>query len=96
MKGIKVLKDMILFKALEAETKETISAGGLIIPVSANKNQEARRFRTGEVITVGLDCQNVIAGDTIYYGKGADVEIFLEDTAYLMINEEAVFAVKSK
>ena len=87
--NIKPLADRVLIKAAPAEEK---TAGGIIIPDTANEKP-----LQGEVLAVGngtKDEEMVLkAGDTVLYGKYAGTEVELDGEKYLIMRQSDVLAV---
>ena len=95
-KNIKPLHDKVLIQRVE---NETTSAGGIIIPDSAQE-----KTQIGVVKAVGqgkfnndgtLRPLNVKAGDSVLFGKFSGTEIKLEGQEYLIIREEEILGIVS-
>ena len=93
---IQPLGDRLLIEPSEAEDK---SAGGIILPEAA---QEAPR--EGQVLAVGpgklLDNGerqplSVAKGDIVIYRKFGGTEIKYDNKEYLLIEEDAVLAIRT-
>ena len=93
---IKPLGDRILVEPSEAEQK---SAGGIILPEAAQE-----RPQEGKVIAVGpgrlLDNgerqpMSVKEDDIVIYKKYGGTEIKYNDTDYLLVEEDAVLAIRT-
>jgi len=91
---IKPLRDKILVKRIEEETK---SAGGIIIPDTAKEKPQR-----GEIIAVGpgkisskgeLIQPAVKPGDKVLFAKWAGTEIKIEGQEYLITDETELLAV---
>lgn len=91
---IRPLSDRIVVEPKEIETK---TAGGIIIPDTADKDKPMQgtvlaigngRFVDGNVIPL-----QVKVGDRVLFGKYAGTNIKLEDTEYLVMREEDVMGV---
>lgn len=93
---IQPLGDRILVEPSEAEQTST---GGIILPEAAQE-----RPQEGKIIAVGpgrlLDTGerqplSVKAGDIVIYKKYGGTEITHDDTEYLLVEEDAVLAVRT-
>lgn len=69
---MRLLGKRLLVKPILPETE---TASGLILPPSAQAQQQSQ----GTVVTVGSDVTGVKKGDTVVYGKFAGQMIELED-----------------
>lgn len=94
---IRPLRDRILVKRLEEETK---TQGGIIIPDSAKEKPQA-----GEVVAIGngkvLEDGKVVPlevkqGDQILFGKYSGTEIKLDGEEYLILKEEEILGIMGK
>ena len=92
--AIQPLNDRILIKLEDQEAK---SAGGIILPDSAQEKPHM-----GKVVSVGkgkiledgtVRPLEVKTGDTILFGRYAGSEILHEDKEYTILREEDVLAV---
>lgn len=87
--SIKPLADRVLIKAAPAET---VSAGGIIIPDTAQEKQQK-----GEVIAVGNGTKDeemvVKPKDQVLYGKYAGIEIEHEGEVYLIMRQSDILAI---
>jgi len=92
--NIKPLQDRII---VEAAAKEERSAGGIIIPDSAQEKPQR-----GKVLAVGpgkrLDSGqlapiDVNIGDFVLYGKYSGTEVKVEGTDYIILRAEDILAV---
>jgi len=88
------LHDRVVIERLDAETK---SAGGIIIPDSAQEKPQQ-----GKVIAVGpggrdesgkLIPIDVKAGDRILFGKWSGTEIKIDGVEYLIMKESDILGV---
>ena len=93
---IRPMHDRVLVKR---KTTEEESAGGIIIPESAQKETEETK---GEVVAVGqglkLDSGSLVpmdvkVGDTVIFGDYAGTDIKIEGQDYLLMKEEEILAV---
>lgn len=93
-KRIRPLSDRIVVEAKELETK---SAGGIVIPDTADKDKPMQ----GKVIAAGggkyidgkLQPLQVKVGDEILFGKYAGTNFKLDNKEYLVMREEDVMGV---
>ena len=93
-KKIRPLSDRIVVEPREVETK---TAGGIVIPDTADKDKPIQ----GTVIAIGtgkyadgkLQPLQVKVGDKILFGKYAGTNIKLDDQEYLVMREEDVMGV---
>lgn len=86
----KITENKIIVKPVEKEEeKEEKTASGLIIP----KTQTAEMHDMGTVVKTGPKCEEVSEGDKIMYDKMAIREIQLDDTYYVLLNEESVVGI---
>jgi chaperonin GroES len=83
--NFKPLNKRILVKAEEAKEK---SDGGLYIPDMA-KEKPAK----GEVIARADDCDNIIIGQNVLYGKYAGTSVKIEDEMYVLIQEKEIYGI---
>ncbi len=88
------LHDRLVVKQHDPETK---TAGGIVIPDTADKDKPMR----GKVVAVGpgkyidgkVQPLQVKVGDEILFGKYAGTNIKLDDKEYLVMREEDVMGV---
>lgn len=87
--SIKPLADRVLIKAAPAET---VSAGGIIIPDTAQEKQQK-----GEVIAVGNGTKDeemvVKPKDQVLYGKYAGTEVELDGEVFLIMRQSDILAI---
>jgi chaperonin GroES len=95
--AVRPLYDRVLVKRLE---KESVSAGGIIIPDTA---QEKTQFGavvevgTGKLMTDGTTRPLLVKkGDKILFGKYAGTEFKLDNEEYLVLKEEELLAILEK
>ena len=95
--AVRPLYDRVLVKRLE---KESVSAGGIIIPDTA---QEQTQFGavvevgTGKLMTDGTTRPLLVKkGDKILFGKYAGTEFKLDNEEYLVLKEEELLAILEK
>ena len=86
---IKPLQDRVLIEPAKAEEK---TAGGIIIPDSANEKP-----LKGTVKAVGNGTADepmvVKAGDVVLYGKYAGTELELDGEKFLMMKQSDILAI---
>jgi len=92
--NVKPLADRVIIRPLEAETK---TAGGIIIPDSAQEKPQK-----GEIVAVGPGRvdetgkpipMTLKKGDTVLYGKYAGTEVTIENEDYTIMRESDVLAI---
>ncbi len=92
--GIKPLHDRII---VEAASKEEKSAGGIILPDTAQEKPQR-----GKVLAVGpgkrldsgqLAAMDVSEGDTVLYGKYGGTEVTVDGKDYVILRADDVLAV---
>ncbi len=95
MSKINPLRDRVVIKRIE---EERTSAGGIVIPDSANNEKPTR----GEVCFVGkgmvLDDGKVRplevkVGDKVLFGKYTGTEIKIDGQEYVIMREEDILAI---
>lgn len=95
--NIKPLHDRLIVKAAE---KEQVSAGGIILPDSAQEKPQR-----GEVLAAGpgkrldsgtLAPLDVKVGDVVYYGKYSGTEVRVDGEDYVILRADDVLAVVEK
>jgi chaperonin GroES len=84
---VKPLSDRVLIKVTENETK---SAGGIIIPQTAQE-----KTQSGTVIAVGTDTDviKVKEGDKVMYDKYAGTQIKIDGVDHLIVKMSDILAV---
>lgn len=94
MSKIRPLADRIVVEPKEAETK---SAGGIIIPDTADKDKPMQgtvlAIGNGKYIDGSLQPLQVKVGDKILFGKYAGTTVKLNDKDILVMKEEDVMGV---
>lgn len=65
------------------------SPGGIIIP-----DTKLERPTEGEVIAIADDVEHCKVGETVVYGTNSGVEIMIEGTEYIIIQEKDILAIK--
>jgi chaperonin GroES len=97
MKGMKIepLYDKVVIKPL---TKEEVTASGIIIPDTVDKEKPMQ----GEVVAVGsgkrldngsIASMSVKKGDKVLFTKYAPDEVEVDGEEYLVIDEEKILAI---
>ena len=93
-KKIRPLSDRIVVEPREAETT---TAGGIVIPDTADKDKPIQgtviAIGTGKYIDGKLQPLQVKVGDTILFGKYAGTNVKLGSTEFLVMREEDVMGV---
>lgn len=93
-KKIRPLSDRIVVEAREVETK---TAGGIVIPDSADKDKPIQgtviAVGTGKYVDGKIHPLQVKVGDQILFGKYAGTNIKLDQQEYLVMREEDVMGV---
>lgn len=86
---IKPLADRVV---IEAQAAETVTAGGIIIPDTAQEKPQK-----GKVMAVGTGTKDeemkLKVGDMVLYGKYAGTEIILDKDKYLIMRQSDVLAI---
>lgn len=92
--GVRPLRDKILIKRLEEETK---TAGGLFIPDSAKEKPQKGKVvavGTGRVTDDGKTIPfEVKKGDSVLFQKYSGTEIKLDGEEYLIMDESSILGV---
>lgn len=92
--NIQPLHDRIIVEAAE---KEQISAGGIILPDSAQEKPQrgtvlavgpGKRLDSGQLATI-----DIAAGDVVLYGKYGGTEVKVDGKDYVILRAEDVLAV---
>ena len=93
---IQPLHDRLIVEAAE---KEERTAGGIILPDSAQEKPQRGKVLAvgpGKVLDSGkLAPVDVKVGDTVLYGKYSGTEVTIENEQYLILRESDVLAVIS-
>ena len=91
---IRPLADRVVIEPSEIETK---TAGGIVIPDSADKDKPIRgtviAIGTGRYIDGALQPLQVKVGEKVLFGKYAGTNIKLADKEYLVMREEDIMGV---
>jgi chaperonin GroES len=91
---IKPIRDRILIKPAEAETK---TASGLFIPDNAKEGPVKGTVisaGTGRVAENGTVVSLVVnEGDTVMYTKGAGQTVKVKDVEHLILTEDQILAI---
>lgn len=92
--AIQPLSDRIV---VEAAAKEQVSAGGIILPDSAQEKPQrgkviaagpGKRLDSGQLAPIGVS-----VGDTVLYGKYGGTEVSVDGTDYVILRADDVLAV---
>ena len=92
--AIQPLHDRII---VEAAAKEEKSAGGIILPDTAQEKPQrgkvlavgpGKRLDSGQLADIGVN-----VGDTVLYGKYSGTEVKVEGNDYVILRAEDVLAV---
>lgn len=83
--GIGPLGQGVLIAPEEAQEK---TDSGIFIPENARE-----KHRRGTAIAVGPEVKEVCVGDKVMYGKLGGNEMKSKGKAYLLMNEDMIFAV---
>lgn len=93
-KKIRPLSDRIVVEPREVETK---TAGGIVIPDTADKDKPIQgtviAIGTGKYVDGKLQPLQVKIGDKVLFGKYAGTNVKLDDTEYLVMREEDIMGV---
>ncbi|MDX1900527.1 MAG: co-chaperone GroES [Gammaproteobacteria bacterium] len=91
---IQPLYDRVVVRPGETETK---TAGGIVIPDTADKDKPVRGtvefVGNGKYIDGKIQPLQVKKGDKVLFGKYAGTNIKLDNTEYLVMREEDIMAV---
>ena len=83
---------------VQAEEKEEITAGGIILPDTAKKKPQV-----GKVIAIGpgrtLDdgsraAMSVKVGQKVVFAKYGGTEVTIDDQEYVILDEDSIYAIK--
>ncbi|MEZ0327491.1 MAG: co-chaperone GroES [Fimbriimonas sp.] len=92
--AIQPLHDRII---VEAAAKEEVSAGGIILPDSAQEKPQrgkviavgpGKRLDSGQLAPIGVN-----VGETVLYGKYSGTEVKVEGNDYVILRAEDVLGV---
>ncbi len=91
---IRPLHDRVVIKALEMETK---TAGGILIPDTADKDKPIQgtvvATGAGRYVDGAVQPLQVKTGDKVLFGKYAGTSIKLDSQEYLVMREEDIMGV---
>jgi len=91
---IRPLSDRVVVEPREMETK---TAGGIVIPDTADKDKPIQgtiiAVGTGKLIDGKLHPLQVKIGDRVLFGKYAGTNVKLDDHEYLVMREEDIMGV---
>ena len=83
---------------VQAEEKEEITAGGIILPDTAKKKPQV-----GTVVAIGpgrtLDdgsraAMSVKVGQKVVFAKYGGTEVTIDDQEYVILDEDSIYAIK--
>lgn len=93
-KKIRPLSDRVVVEPREMETK---TAGGIVIPDTADKDKPIQgtviAVGTGKYIDGKLNPLQVKVGDKVLFGKYSGTNVKLDDAEYLVMREEDIMGV---
>lgn len=84
-KNFKTLGNRVLLKKIKESNK---LSGGLVLPDSA-----VGPPTRGYVLSVGADCKEVSAGDTVLFGRNAGAEVTLLGEKLHMFREDDIYGI---
>ena len=91
---LKPLHDRIIVEAAEKESK---SAGGIILPDTAQEKPQRGKVLgvgPGKVLDTGkLAPMDVKVGETVLYGKYSGTEVTVDGTDYVILRTEDILAI---
>ena len=95
MSKIRPLRDRVVIKRIE---EERTSAGGIVIPDSANSEKPTRGkvafVGNGEILEGGkVRPLDVKVGDEVLFGKYTGTEVKIDDEEYVIMREDDILAV---
>lgn len=95
--NIRPLQDRVVVLPLETETQ---TAGGIVIPDTADKDKPIRgtimATGTGKYVDGKLQPLQVKIGDKVLFGKYAGTAIKLDSHEYLVMREEDIMGIIEK
>lgn len=93
-KKIRPLSDRVVVEPREMETK---TAGGIVIPDTADKDKPIQgtviAVGTGKYVDGKLNPLQVKVGDKVLFGKYSGTNVKLDDAEYLVMREEDIMGV---
>jgi chaperonin GroES len=89
---IRMLHDRVLV-ALDAESGERRSTGGIVIPATATMG---KRLAWSQVVAVGANVRAVELGDRVLFDPEQRSEVELHGATYLLLRERDIHAVASE
>lgn len=87
--SVRAIKNKIIVEVEKKSDELNRSAGGIILPDTANKDS----FKKGIVFVVGEDVSNIKGGDVVYYGEFTGREITVNGAEYMVLTDDEVLAV---
>jgi len=83
---IKVIGSKVLVKNVDSVEK---TESGIYIPDGVQEKPAE-----GEVISIGLDVEEILVGDHVYYGKYSGTEIKPDNETYIVMDKFDILAIK--
>ena len=94
---LKPLGDKVVVKPMEEEEKTT---GGIILPDTAKKKPsegEVVAVGSGKLLNDGARAPlSVKVGDRVIYSKYGGNEVTVDGTDYIILDEDSIYAIKTK
>lgn len=95
MSAIRPLRDRVVIKR---EDEERVSAGGIVIPDTANNEKPTRGkvcfVGSGAVLKDGsVQPMTVKVGDVVLFGKYSGTEVKIDDQEYVIMKEEDILVI---
>ena len=88
----KLLGNKVLVEKEEVKSQEErTTAAGLVIP--ATQSQQQSLHGQGKIVQVGPECEVVSEGDKIMYDRMAIRMVEVDNTEYILLNEESIVGV---
>jgi chaperonin GroES len=93
MAKVRPLRDRVMVRRLEAETK----VGGIIVPDTAKEKPqraEVVAVGSGRVLENGMRVPLTLkAGDRVLVGKWSGTEVKIDGTEYLILKEDEILGI---
>jgi chaperonin GroES len=89
---IKMLHDRVLV-ALDVESSERRSSGGIVIPATAKMGH---RLAWAEVVAVGRTVRTMQVGDRVLFDPDDKAEVELHGAGYILLRERDIHAVAAE
>lgn len=90
--SVKLFGTKILVSLPSKAAGETKSAGGIIIPASANSEKD--RTKWAEVMLIGNEVKNIKEGDVVLYDMYSATGINIDGADYIIVREEDLVAAR--